>query len=517
MIKETEITVLPSNINNQDLIRKLVIKKLGIAAGDLSGFKIVKSSIDARKKPVYRLRISAFINEEPIDDFTKFKFKDASKGKRVIIVGSGPGGLFAALRFLELGIKPLIFERGKEVRERRYSLRNIMLDGVVDENSNYCFGEGGAGTYSDGKLYTRSIKRGNVKRILDLLIFHGAGNNIAVDSHPHIGSNKLPKIVEQIRNTILQYGGEVNFNSRVTDFIIEENKIKGVIVNGAKEVLSDAVLVATGHSASDIWSIIEKHKLKLETKPFALGVRIEHPQELIDSIQYKVKPRPLNLPAAYYSLRNSVKGRGIYSFCMCPGGVIVPAATGKNELVLNGMSVAKRNSPFANSGIVVSVNEKDWKSYSKFKYFAGLKFRERIEKISFEAGGGKLKAPAQRVTDFVGGKTSTDLPETSYKPGVVSYDLNRIFPKNIALSLKLSLTQFGEKMKGYYTEEAIILAPESRTSSPVKVPRDSETRMHIECEGLFPVGEGAGYAGGIVSAAIDGENSADAVGNYLNI
>ncbi len=517
MIKETEITLLPTNINNNDLIRKLVLKKLGISAGDLSGIKILKSSIDARKKPVYRLRIAAFINEKPVDDFTEFRFKNSENGKRVIIVGSGPGGLFAALRLLEAGVKPIIFERGKNVRERRFSLRDIMLDGIVDENSNYSFGEGGAGTYSDGKLYTRSLKRGNVKRILDLLIYNGAEENIAIDSHPHIGSNKLPKIVERMRETIIKYGGEVHFNSKVTDFIIEGNKILGVIVNNETEVTADAALVATGHSATDIWQIFENHNLRLETKPFALGVRIEHPQELIDAIQYKVKPRPLNLPAAYYSLTNNVKGKGVYSFCMCPGGVIVPASTSNKELVLNGMSVSKRNSPFANSGIVVSVDEKDWKTFSRFKHFSALKYREEIEKKSFAAGGGKMKAPAQRVTDFVKGKISFDLPGTSYKPGIVSFDLNKIFPKNIALGLKISLTEFGKKMKGYFTEEAIILAPESRTSSPVKVPRDKETRMHIDCEGLFPVGEGAGYAGGIVSSAIDGENSANAVINFLGI
>ena len=515
MIKETEITLLPSNLNNNDLMRKLVLKKLGIAAEDLTGFKIVKSSIDARKKPVYRLRVAAFINEKPKDDFTEFKFKNSEKGKRVIIVGSGPGGLFAALRLLEAGIKPIIFERGKEVRERRFSLHDIMVDGIVDENSNYSFGEGGAGTYSDGKLYTRSLKRGNVKRILDLLIYHGAEENIAIDSHPHIGSNRLPKIVERIRETIIKYGGEIHFNSKVTDFIIENNKIKGVIVNNKTEVTGEATLVSTGHSATDIWRIFERHNLSLETKPFALGVRIEHPQALIDSIQYKVKPRPLNLPAAYYSLTNNVKGKGVYSFCMCPGGVIVPASTSNNELVLNGMSVSKRNSPFANSGIVVSVDEKDWKTYSEYKYFAALKFREEVEKKSFEAGGGKQKAPAQRVTDFVKGKISNTLPETSYKPGIVPYDLNVIFPKNIALGLKISLTEFGKKMKGFYTDEAIILSPESRTSSPVKIPRDRETRMHIDCAGLFPVGEGAGYAGGIVSSAIDGENSANVIADLL--
>ncbi len=515
MIKETEIKLLPNNINNHDLIRKLVLKSLKINNDDLSGFKIIKRSVDARKKPVYRLRISAFINEKPQENFTKFYFKDVTKSKRVAIVGSGPGGLFAALRLLELGYKPVILERGKSVRERRFSIKDVMTKGIVDENSNYSFGEGGAGTYSDGKLYTRSLKRGNVKRILDLLIYHGAVDDITIDSHPHIGSNKLPVIVKNIRETILKYGGEVHFESRVTDFIIDKGRVLGVIVNNETEVLADAVLVATGHSAADIWEIFDKHNLTLQTKPFALGVRIEHPQELIDSIQYKVRARPLNLPAASYSLKNSVKGKGIYTFCMCPGGIIVPASTRSEELVLNGMSVSKRNSPFANSGIVVSVDSSDWKSFSRHKHFAGLRFRELIEQKSFSAGGGEQKAPAQRITDFVEGKVSASLPKTSYKPGIISYDLNNIFPKRIALSLKLSLNQFGKQMKGFYTEDAIILAPETRTSSPVKVPRDNKTRMHIDCLGLFPVGEGAGYAGGIVSAAVDGENSAEAVSLFL--
>jgi len=517
MKKEIEITLLPHNIDNNDLIKKLVVKQLRISPEDLSGIRIIKRSIDARKKPVYRVRLMAFINENPAEDFTEFNFKDVSKSRSAIIVGSGPAGLFAALQLLEIGIKPVVFERGKDVRERRFSLKDIMLKGIVDENSNYCFGEGGAGTYSDGKLYTRSLKRGNVKRILDLLILHGADKEISIDSHPHIGSNKLPQIIENMRNTILKNGGEVHFDSRVTDLIIRGNMIKGVVVNDVKEFQSEAVILATGHSATDVWEIIEKNNLRLESKPFAVGVRIEHPQALIDSIQYKVKTRPLTLPAASYSLVNNSKGRGVYSFCMCPGGIIVPASTKSDELVLNGMSVSKRNSPFANSGIVVTVDRYDWKNFSNFKYFSGLKFRETIEKKAYEAGGGKQIAPAQRVTDFVSGKISGSLPETSYNPGIVPFDLNEIFPSAISNSLKSSLIEFGKKMRGYYTEEAIILAPETRTSSPVKVPRDEKDRMHPECNGLFPVGEGAGYAGGIVSAAIDGENSAKAVKEYFSV
>ncbi len=511
MKKELEITVPHKFINDDDFIKTSVTKKLGIAKEELHGIKYLRRSIDARKSPVYRIRLVAFVNENPAEQKTVFRFRDSSEGKRVIIAGSGPAGLYAALRLLEFGIKPIVLERGKDVRARRRSLKKIMLDGEVDENSNYCFGEGGAGTYSDGKLYTRSKKRGDVKRALDMLVFHGAEPDIAVDSHPHIGSNKLPKIIENMRRTILTYGGEFRFDAKVTDFIISDGKARGVIVNDNEEITGEAVIVATGHSARDVWEIFARHNLTLEPKPFALGVRIEHPQALIDSIQYKIKTRPLTLPAASYALTNNFAGRGIYSFCMCPGGIIIPASTRSDELVLNGMSVSKRNSPFANSGLVVSVKDEDWKKYDEFGHFAALEFQKEAERAAFLYGGGKQKAPAQRVTDFVNGKLSADLPATSYKPGVISAPLHEILPRQIAEGLRKSLPVFGKKMRGYFTEEAIMLAPESRTSSPVKVPRNPETLEHVDCENLYPAGEGAGYAGGIISAAMDGEKIANAL------
>lgn len=390
-----------------------------------------------------------------------------------------------------------------------------MQEGNVDSDSNYCFGEGGAGAYSDGKLYTRSNKRGNVNRIVDLLIYHGANEEIRIDSHPHIGSNKLPKIIENIRETILNSNGEFHFESKVTDFIISKNKVNGVIVNNDVEYIGDAVIIATGHSARDIFNVFKKREFAIEAKSFAVGVRIEHPQALIDSIQYKSKVRHDNLPASNYSLACQVDNKGVYSFCMCPGGIIIPASTDQNELVLNGMSVSRRDSQYANSGLVVEVNERDWRKYNEHGNFAGLMFQKEIEKIAFNAGGGKQVAPAQRITDFVNKKISNNLPSSSYIPGTLSSPLHEILPIDITRRLRKSLLIFNKRMKGYFTEEAQILAVESRTSSPLRIPRDKETLMHVEVEGLYPSGEGAGYAGGIVSAAIDGERCAESISKYI--
>jgi len=515
MIKEVDISIPPDFIKNYDFIKKQASKKLKLNFNEINSIAILKRSIDSRKKPVFHLRIKAFVNEDPQTDKIKFNFQPVKSDKKVIIVGSGPAGLFAALRAIELGIKPIVLERGKDVRNRRFDLKSIMQDGKVDSDSNYCFGEGGAGTYSDGKLYTRSNNRGNVKRIINLLIYHGANAEIGIDAHPHIGSNKLPKIIQAIRETLIKCNGEIHFNSRVTDFIITENKAKGVIVNESTEVIGDALIVATGHSARDIYDIFKNKKLKVEAKPFAMGVRIEHPQALIDSIQYHSKIRHENLPASNYSLACQVEKKGVYSFCMCPGGIIIPASTGQNELVLNGMSVSKRNSPFANSGLVVEVNENDWKKYKEYGSFAGLMYQQELEKIAYYAGGTNQIAPAQRITDFTKNKISQTLPSTSYIPGIKSSPLHEILPKTMVKSLRKSLFVFNKKMKGYYTDEAQILAVESRTSSPIRIPRDRETLMHVEVEGLFPAGEGAGYAGGIVSAAIDGERCAEQAFNYV--
>lgn len=517
MKKEIEVIIPPEFINDTDYLRLTSAKKLGLKPEDFTAVQTIRRSIDARSRnPVYRVKVIVYKNEKPEELFPSIDFKSVDDNKKVIIVGFGPAGMFASLRLIELGIKPVVLERGKDVRSRRKDLRSIQQEGIVNPDSNYCFGEGGAGTYSDGKLYTRSTKRGDVNRILSILVRHEAQREILIDAHPHIGSNKLPKVVENIRNTILKYNGEIRFNSRVTDLILSDKGAKGVVVNDSEEISADAVILAAGHSARDIFYILDKHRIKLEAKPFAVGVRIEHPQALIDQIQYHSKTRNENLPASSYGLACQVDGRGVYSFCMCPGGIIIPASTAPGELVLNGMSVSRRDSPFANSGLVVSVDEKDWTGFSKYGVFAGLEFQKELERKAFEAGGKTQRAPAQRITDFVAGKISSTLPGTSYIPGTVSSPLHEILPYNIVMGLKKSLIQFDKKMKGYFTEEAQILASETRTSSPVRIPRDDKSLMHLEIEGLFPAGEGAGYAGGIVSAAIDGERAADAAAAYIN-
>jgi len=512
LIKEVEYFVEPGFVNDDSYQKRVVSKKLGIAPEELNALQVLKKSIDARsKKALFRIKAAAYINENPPELYPEINYKDSSKGKRVIVVGSGPSGLFASLKLLESGFKPIVLERGKDVQARRRDLRAIQQESIVNPDSNYCFGEGGAGTYSDGKLYTRSTKRGDVHKILNVLYQHGAQKEILVDAHPHIGSNMLPKVVQGIRETIISHGGEVNFNSKVTGLLLDNGRIRGVIVNDTEEILGEAVILATGHSARDIYYLLNKNSIVLEPKSFAVGVRIEHPQELIDKIQYHTPQRHPNLPAANYSLACQVGDKGVYSFCMCPGGIIIPASTDQNELVLNGMSVSKRNSPFANSGFVVSVNENDWNEFSSHGVFAGLEFQKSIEAKAFERGNFSQKAPAQRVTDFIDNKISSTLPETSYIPGTISAEMRSIFPVNIAESLKNALLVFNNKMKGYLTEEAQLLAAETRTSSPVRIPRNNETLEHIELKGLYPCGEGAGYAGGIVSAAIDGERCAEAI------
>ena len=434
-----------------------------------------------------------------------------SNAKPIHIIGFGPAGMYAALRCLELGYKPIVLERGKKVQERRRDLKVINRDHFVNEDSNYCFGEGGAGTYSDGKLYTRSLKRGDVRKIFENLVFHGATDQILVDAHPHIGTNKLPKVVQNIRQTILEHGGEIHFESRVTDFIIKNNKIQAIQLINGDEMTVNRVILATGHSARDIYYLLYKKEISLLAKSFAMGVRVEHPQHIIDSIQYHCSgKRNELLPAAAYSLVEQVKDRGVYSFCMCPGGFIVPAATANGEVVVNGMSPSKRNNEFANSGIVVEINaEKDLKKYARFGPLKGLEYQKDLERLAFTSGGRTQAAPAQRLTDFVEGNLSTDLNPTSYQPGLKSAPLHSLLPKLIGGRLRTGFKAFGEKMKGYYTAEANVIGVESRTSSPVNIPRN-ENLEHPEIEGLFPCGEGGGYAGGIVSAAMDGERCAEA-------
>ena len=517
MPKEIELNISPKYINDIKHIKLLSAKKLRISVEEISTLQIIKKAIDSRKSPVFHLRILCWINENPTEHAFEMRFRKLQANKSVIIVGSGPAGLFAALQLLEFGIKPIILERGKDVRTRRFDLKEIQQNSLVNPDSNYCFGEGGAGTFSDGKLYTRSNKRGNVHRILDILIYHGAPEEIAIDSHPHIGSNILPKVVKNIRNTILEHGGDIHFNSKVTDFIIDSSNIRGVVVNDSIEYLGNSVILATGHSARDIYYLLYEKNAAMEAKSFAMGVRIEHPQLLIDQIQYHAKIRHKNLPASYYNLACQVQNKGVYSFCMCPGGLIIPASTSTNELVLNGMSLSNRNSKFANSGLVVEINENDWVKHKSNGIFAGLDYQKEIEHLAFLAGGKSQTAPAQRITDFVKGKISTSLPDTSYIPGTVSSPLHEIIPNNISDRLRKALLQFGKRMKGYYTEQAQILAAETRTSSPLRILRDRETLMSVNIKGLFPAGEGAGYAGGIVSAAIDGERCAAAANRFLSL
>jgi len=491
---------------------------------DLSGknFVILKRSIDARHGKVKVVFLVNVIEDSEKQNQEKFerKYLNVSSAQPVFIAGSGPAGLFAALRLIESGFKPVIIERGKEVRERRRDLALITKQGIVNPDSNYCFGEGGAGTYSDGKLYTRSGKRGSIGHILNTFISFGADSDIAIDAHPHIGTNKLPGIITAIRKQILDCGGAFFFNTKLTGLVIQNRKLKGIKLCSASGEWTEkatALILATGHSARDVFGMLPENKLTIEAKPFALGVRIEHQQSLIDSIQYRCKKRNDYLPPAAYSLKTQSGNRGVYSFCMCPGGIIAPAATSPGEVVVNGWSPSKRNNPYSNSGIVVTITEDDVKRFSKTGALRFLHFQKETEQKSFLAGGENLFAPAQRMVDFTEGKISSLLPACSYKPGITSAPLADIFPKEITQALKAAFRDFGKKMKGYFTNEAVVVATESRTSSPVRIPRDEKTRMHPDCDGLFLCGEGAGYAGGIVSAAMDGERCADAVSRNISL
>jgi len=486
---------------------------LGINPDTITGVKVLRKSIDSRKATIYiNYKVTVFVNEPmPEDTAYIFDYKDVSNAKPVHIVGFGPAGMYAALRCIELGFKPIVLERGKNVQDRRRDLRAINQEHYVNEDSNYCFGEGGAGTYSDGKLYTRSLKRGDVRRIFENLVYHGATSQILVDAHPHIGTNKLPKVVQNIRETILKYGGEIHFETRVTDFTINNNRIIAIHLQNGKELPVQRVILATGHSARDIFYLLHNKNIQLQAKSFAMGVRVEHPQYIIDSIQYHCSgERHELLPAASYSLVQQVNQRGVYSFCMCPGGFIVPAATANGEVVVNGMSPSKRNNTFANSGIVVEINaDKDLYKYEHFGPFKGLEYQKDLEKLAFTSGGRSQAAPAQRLTDFVEGRLSPTLNGCSYQPGLKSAPLHSLLPKQIGSRLRSGLKAFGQKMHGYYTHEANVVGVESRTSSPVNIPRNEQLE-HPQIKGLFPCGEGGGYAGGIVSAAMDGERCAEA-------
>ncbi|CAA0197076.1 FAD dependent oxidoreductase [Tenacibaculum maritimum] len=513
MVKELQLRVNLIEERKENILKWKASKKLKIAASEITGIKILRKSIDARKKEtIFNYKVAVYINEALPDtsDYV-FDYKDVSKAKEIHIVGFGPAGMYAALRCIELGYKPIVLERGKNVQDRRRDLRAINQFHDVNEDSNYCFGEGGAGTYSDGKLYTRSLKRGDVRRIFENLVYHGATEQILMDAHPHIGTNKLPKIIQNIRENILKYGGQIHFESRVTDFNIQDNKLRAIQLKDGREMEVNAVILATGHSSRDIYELLHRKNIALKAKSFAMGVRVEHPQEIIDQIQYSCTgQRDELLPAAAYSLVHQVRNRGVYSFCMCPGGFIVPAATSNGEVVVNGMSPSRRNNKFANSGIVVEIDvDKDLPKYEKHGVFKGLEFQRDLEKLAFNAGGKSQVAPAQRLTDFVEGKISNSLNETSYQPGLNAAPLHSILPKIIGGRLRKGFAAFGKKMHGYYTSEANIIGVESRTSSPVNIPR-KENLEHPQIQGLFPCGEGGGYAGGIISAAMDGERCAEA-------
>lgn len=516
MIKELQLRIAINEDKKEDILLIKASRILDLDKKSISGIKILRKSIDARKSPVvFNYKVAVYIKEK-IPEFSNYNFnyKDVAKAKEIHIIGFGPAGMYAALRCIELGFKPIVLERGKNVQDRRRDLKAINQDHIVNEDSNYCFGEGGAGTYSDGKLYTRSLKRGDVRRIFENLVYHGATEQILIDAHPHIGTNKLPRVVKNIRETILKFGGEVHFETKVTDFIIKRNQIIALQLNDEKEFAVTKVILATGHSARDIYYLLDKKNIAIEAKSFAMGVRIEHPQEIIDSIQYHCKgERDDLLPAASYSLVQQVKDRGVYSFCMCPGGFIVPAATAKGEIVVNGMSPSKRNSLYANSGIVVEIDvQQDLSKYERFGALKGLEYQKNLEKLAFTSGGRTQSAPAQRMTDFVEGKFSSNLNDCSYQPGLNSAPLHSLLPKIIGSRLRTGFKEFGKKMKGYYTEQANVIGVESRTSSPVSIPRN-DTFEHPQIKGLYPCGEGGGYAGGIISAAMDGERCAEAAIN----
>jgi uncharacterized FAD-dependent dehydrogenase len=518
MPRELQLQVSPEIAHNELLLNEHVAKLMQISSKEIQKVVVVKRSIDARQKAIkFNIKANVFLKSEKFipQKIELPDYKNVSNKQEVIVVGAGPAGLFAALQLIELGLKPIVIERGKDVRGRRRDLKAINRDGIVNEDSNYCFGEGGAGTYSDGKLYTRSKKRGDVDRILQLLVGFGATPEILVEAHPHIGTNKLPQIIQDIREKIIECGGQVLFETRVTDFLIKNNEIQGVQLQNGDKVYSNKVILATGHSARDIFELLDRKKIFIEAKPFALGVRAEHPQQLIDKIQYSCDYRGEYLPPAPYSIVKQINGRGMYSFCMCPGGVIAPCATSPGEVVTNGWSPSKRDQVTANSGIVVELKLEDFKPFAKFGALAGMEFQKAIEQKAWQLAGSTQKVPAQRMIDFTQNKVSADIPKTSYVPGTTSVEMGQVFPGFLSQIMREGFKEFGKTMRGYLTNDAILHAPESRTSSPVRIPRDNETLEHLQIKGLYPCGEGAGYAGGIISAAIDGEKCAIKIAEVL--
>ena len=515
MIHNLRLRLTPHDASSEVYTRDRAAQKLGISTNDITALRIMRRSIDARKSQIMiDVSIDVYVDEEPKEETNTIVYKNVSEAPEVIIVGAGPAGLFAALRCLELGLKPIVLERGHEVSARKKDIADLNTKQILNDESNYCFGEGGAGTFSDGKLYTRSLKRGNVKQILEALHHHGASKDILVEAHPHIGTDKLPGVISNIRETINAQGGEVHFESKVISFIKKDNTLEGVRLEDGTELLAPVIL-ATGHSSRDMYRLLQKEGIALEAKSFAVGVRVEHPQKLIDQIQYHSKAgRGKYLPAATYSFARQVDGRGVYSFCMCPGGIIVPSATGKDQVVVNGMSNSNRNSKWANSGMVVEVSP-HLEEGNENNPLAGIDYQEHLENLAYVNGGNTQAAPAQRMCDFSNSKLSFDLPETSYKPGIVSSPIHMWLPEEISKRLQSAFKTFGKSARGYYTNEAIILGVETRTSSPVRVLRDKETLQSTNTENLYPCGEGAGYAGGIVSSAIDGVRCAEALAAKL--
>ena len=508
-----QFQVTPEQAQDEAYLLNLVARELNTSPENIQ-FRWKKRSIDARK-PAIKVNATLEVvgKDDTFPELESFVPQNVKNAPRVAIIGAGPAGLFAALQALEIGLCPVIFERGKDVRSRRRDLAELNKKGVVNPESNYCFGEGGAGTYSDGKLYTRSKKRGDVKKALEWFVEFGASRDILVDAHPHIGTNKLPQIIVAMREKVIECGGEIHFESKVTDILTNERKVSGLVINDTETFEFEHVIVATGHSARDIFELFKSKNWKLNAKPFALGVRIEHGQELINKIQYHGRGSDDFLPPASYSLVTQVEGRGVYSFCMCPGGIVAPCATDTEEVVTNGWSPSKRNNPYSNSGIVVEIHPEDFEN-SASDPFVCLDFQKSVERACWEAGGKNQQVPAQRMVDFIDGKVSKDLPKTSYQPGLVSVDLNKVLPDLVARRLRKAFVDFGSKMKGYLTNEAVLHAPESRTSSPIQIPRE-ENLQHPDVKGLYPCAEGAGYAGGIISAAIDGMKCMKAIGEEL--